>query len=402
MKSPWSSIPSLRGGFAACVVAVGIAAGTAAARAQTEPVLANVSTRGNVGTSDDALIGGFIISGSAPRTVLIRVQGPSLAAHGVADLLADPTFTLFSGSTELATNDDWQANATEAAAVRSYQLQPSSDRECALVRTLDPGNYTVVVRGKNDTTGIALLEIFDVDSKDPSAPSRTFNLSTRGRVGTGDKVMIMGLVIQGTEPRDVLITAIGGSLAEYGVANTLADPKFEIHSGDQIVAQSDDWIDSPDFETIARTGFSPRSPLEPAVYVRLNPGNYTAVISGVDGTQGVALPEVYDVRTLTDLRFSLASLSDRTAKLAISTGAAPETLDLAFSGGAIATVGGGAAGTYTYTPSDNFRAKLSISASGYTLNGTLLFYRNQIAVFDGTLQKPGASSQAAGGILILQ
>ncbi|PTY08431.1 hypothetical protein DB347_02285 [Opitutaceae bacterium EW11] len=373
-------------------------------RAQIEPILGNVSTRGSVGTDADALIGGFIISGTAPRKILIRVQGPSIgvAPYNVAEVLDDPTCTLYSGDTAIATNDDWQTDATEANAVRAYQLQPNSARECALVRTLDPGSYTVIVRGKNNITGIALLEIFDVDSKSPASLSRTFNLSTRGRVGTGDKVMILGFIIQGTQPRNVLITTIGGSLGEFNVPNTLNDPKLEIHSGDQIIATCDDWMSSPDFDTIARTGFSPRDPLEPAVYLQLQPGSYTAVVSGVDGAQGVALPEVYDVRSLVDVRFAPTSISDRTAKLVISTGTTAETLDLSFVGATTATVATGANGTYTYTNSDAFRSKITITASGYTLNGTLLFYRNQIAVFDGTLQKPGGSSQAAGGRLIFQ
>lgn len=378
---------------------------TTPAAAQESPALFNVSTRGNVGTGSDVLIAGLVIQGSAPRTILFRVLGPTLASFDVPGSLADPTVALYSGQTEIASNDDWESDAGSANTARDAGLAPPSARECIIVRTLAPGAYTAMVKGKNSTTGIALVEAYDLDTRASTAPSlsRVLNLSTRGRVGTGYSVMITGFIINGTEPRTVLINAIGGSLAEFGLSGVLGDPSLEIYnSSGQKIAESDDWLDSADFETIAKTGFSPRDPLEPSLWLTLQPGAYTAMVKGVNNAEGTALPELYEVRTLNnDVRFSPTSIGDRTGKLAYSTGSAAESIDLTFTGGAVASVNGGANGTYTYVAGDNFRGTLKVQASGYTLDGKLTFYRNKIAVFEGKLQKPGSANQDAGGVLVL-
>ena len=135
--------------------------------------------------------------------------------------------------------------------------------------------------------------------------------------------------------------------------------------------------------------------------LHLSPGGYTAVVSGVGGAQGVALPEVYEIRGLKDIRFAPSSLGGRTGKLAISTGTSPDSMDLSFATNGTATVNAGTAGTFTYSQSDDFRATVVVDAGGYTVNGKLQFYRDKIAVFDGTLKKPGGAAQAAGGILVL-
>lgn len=363
----------------------------------------NVSTRGHVGTGDNVLIAGFVITGNAPRTILIRVLGPTLSNFNVPGVLADPTVGLYSGSNEIAANDDWETDASSADAARTAGIAPSNARECVLVRTLAPGPYTAIVRGKNNSTGVALVEANDLDTRASTAPSlsRVLNLSTRGRVGSGDNVMIMGFIINGTEPRNILINTIAGSLAEVGLAGVLGDPTLEIYnSGGQKIAESDDWIDSPNFESIARTAASPRDPLEAAVWLTLNPGAYTAVVRGVNGAEGIAVPELYELRSLSDVRFTLTTLGERTGKLAFTTGTTAESIEIKFSGGAIATVGTGTAGTYSYVSTDNFRATLRVEASGYTIVGDLLFYRGNVAVFQGKIQKPGAANLDGGGILV--
>ena len=348
------------------------------------------------------MIGGFIVEGTSPRRIAIRVLGPSLVNFGLQGVLPDPTLTLNSNGTDIATNDDWQTDSSSATALRGANLGLSADLEPGLVRSLAPGGYTVIVGGKGTSTGVALIEVYDLDKDDPLSTSRVVNLSTRGRVSGGENVMIMGFIIGGGAARDVLITTIAGSLAEYGVTEALADPKIEIYaSGGQKIAESDDWIDSPAFDTIARTGASPRDPLESAAYLHLSPGGYTAVVSGVGGTQGVALPEVYEIRALRSIQFAPTTLAGRTGKLAISTGASPDSLDFSFGAAGSATVNAGAAGTFSYVNTDDFRGTFSVDAGGYTVTGKLQFYRDKVAVFDGTLKKPGGTAQTAGGILVL-
>lgn len=393
-----------RGAFFALASAAFLAAGSVSELyGQNPPALINVSTRGTAGSGDNVMIAGFIVQGSGPRTVAIRAIGPSLVNYGIQGTLTDPTLTLNANGTDLATNDDWKLDGPSAAALTAAKLAPSSDREAALVRTLNPGPYTVIVGGKGSSTGVALVEVYDLDGADnTAATSLISNLSTRGRVGSGDNVMIIGFIIGGSTKRDILVTAVSGSLGEYAVSGALVDPKIQIFTASgQKIAESDDWINSLDFDTIARTGASPHDPLESAAWLRLDPGAYTAVVSGVNGIEGVALPEIYDIRGLRDIRFSPTTLSARTGKLAISTGASPEAFDFTFSTNGSATVNAGVSGTFSYTAADDFRATISVDASGYTLSGKLQFYRDKIAVFDGTLKKPGSNAQTAGGILIL-
>jgi hypothetical protein len=374
------------------------------AQAQESPALFNVSTRGQVGTGDNVLIAGLVIEGSAPRTILFRVLGPTLSNFNVAGVLNDPTVTLYSGSSQIGSNDDWESDAASAQTARDVGLNPPSSRECVIVRTLAPGAYTAIVNGKNSTTGVALVEAYDLDTRASTAPSfsRVLNLATRGRVGTGDNVLITGFVLYGSQPRNLLINAIAGSLAEFNVSGVLQDPKIELYNAaGQKIAEDDDWISSSNFEAIANTGASPRDPLESSLWVQLNPGAYTAVVSGVAGGQGIAMAELYEFRSVGAVRFSPNTLADRTARLVVNAGTSAETLELSFTGGAVAKVGTGANGTYTYTASDNFRGTINLDASGYTLTGNLIFYRNGVAVFTGKLRRPGAAEQDSGGLLVL-
>ena len=254
--------------------------------------LANISTRVSVQQGEGMAIGGFVIGGLAPKTVLIRALGPSLASFGVGNALADPRLSIYDGQTQIFANDNWQG-MSNAAVVQSIGLAPGDARESAILVTLKQGAYTAIVSGANGTTGVGLIEVYEIDREDIPL----INISTRGVVGTGADVMIGGFVITGNAPQTVAITAKGPSLANYGIANPLADPTLTlVRSSDQaVVATNDDWATDPRAGQLQLTGFAPFHNKEAALLVTLQPGAYTAVVSGVGGGTGVGLVEVYAV-----------------------------------------------------------------------------------------------------------
>jgi hypothetical protein len=248
--------------------------------------LGNISTRGRVETGDDVLIGGFIIAGAAPTQVLLRGIGPSLPLEGA---LADPILELHDGAgTLIARNDNW-VNSPNKQAIIDTKIPPSDDRESAILRTLDPGPYTAILRGVNNTTGIGLIEAYDLD---PAAGSELANISTRGLVRTGDNVMIGGFILVGPSPQEVLVRAIGPSLP---VSGKLADPTLELFDGNGVlIASNDDWRDTQEAEIMATT-IPPKRDAESAVLETLPPAAYTAIVRGKNETTGVALVEVYQL-----------------------------------------------------------------------------------------------------------
>jgi hypothetical protein len=251
--------------------------------------LANISTRLRVQTADNAIIGGFIITGTAPKTVLVRGIGPSLPLAGA---LADPFIEVHGPAGELlAANDNWQ-DATTRQEIIDSGLAPANDLEPALWGVINPGAYTVVVRGKNDATGIGLFEVYDLDQ---TVESNLGNISTRGSVGTGNDVMIGGTIIAGAVPARVLFRAIGPSLANFGVANALEDPVMELHDGNGVlIASNSNWRDTQEAE-ISATGLAPSNNLESAILRDLAPGAYTAIVRGLNDTTGIALVEAYNL-----------------------------------------------------------------------------------------------------------
>jgi hypothetical protein len=251
--------------------------------------LANISTRLQVQTGDNAMIGGFIITGTQQKTVIVRGIGPSLPLAGA---LADPFVEVYGSSGEfLATNDNWR-DATTRTEIEASGLAPTNDLEPALWGVLNPGAYTVVVRGKNNTTGIGLFEVYDLDQ---TVESNLGNISTRGLVRTGDDVMIGGTIIAGAVPARVLFRAIGPSLANFGVSNALGDPVLQLHDGNgELIAINYDWGDTQEAE-ISATGLAPSNNLESAILRDLAPGAYTAIVRGLNETTGVALVEVYNL-----------------------------------------------------------------------------------------------------------
>jgi uncharacterized delta-60 repeat protein len=258
------------------------------ARLETTPgTLGNLSTRLRVQTGDNAMIGGFIITGTEPKTVVVRGLGPSLPVPGA---LADPVIEVHGPSGELlGANDNWNDALTRQQVIDSG-LAPSNDLESALWGTINPGAYTVVVRGANQTTGIALFEVYDLDR---AADSQLANISTRGFVETGDNVLIGGTIIVGSTRARVLFRALGPSLTNFGVANALEDPVLELYDGNGgVIAVNHNWRNDQEVEILA-TGIPPSNDLEAAIVRDLAPGSYTAIVRGADNSTGVALVEAY-------------------------------------------------------------------------------------------------------------
>ena len=258
--------------------------------ATTIPRMANISTRGSVRTDDEVMIGGFIIQGSQAKTGVVRARGPSLAPLGVPNTLANPTLQLYSGQTLVASNDDWGA-AANATAMQASGFAPSNSLESAILVTLAPGAYTAIVSGSAGGTGIALVEVFEVDH--PEVP--LINLSTRGIVLTGDDVMIGGFIIQGNAPQTVVVRARGPSLAPLGLSNTLANPLLQLFSGQVQIAANDDWGTAANAAQLSASGFAPANSQESAILITLNPGAYTAIVTGVGNTTGIGIVEVFAV-----------------------------------------------------------------------------------------------------------
>ena len=246
--------------------------------------LANISTRLLVETGDNALIGGFIVTGTVAKPVLLRAIGPSLSLDGK---LANPFMELYDGAgAVIASNDDWQTNANQQEIIDTT-IPPTDPLESALLVTVDPGAYTAIVRGVNDTTGIALVEAYDLDR---TTDARLANISTRGLVQMGDDVMIGGFIVLGSEDEDVIVRAIGPSLPVQG---KLADPILELYNSDgSLLASNDNWRDTQEGAIIA-TGVPPTDDAESAIVATLMPGAYTAIVRGVGNTTGVALVETY-------------------------------------------------------------------------------------------------------------
>jgi hypothetical protein len=259
-----------------------------AANGVAEKTLGNIATRLQVETGENVLIGGIIVVGDVSKRVIIRALGPSLGAAGVAGALNDPTLELFEGNTLLAANDNWKNDGeTEIA---ETGVQPTDDREAAIVRTLEPGSYTAVLRGKGDTTGVGLVEAYDLDQR-PN--SKLANISTRGFVGSGDNVLIGGFIVGPTTK--VVVRAIGPSLGDAGVAGALQDPALDlVNANGEVVRTNDNWKGTQRAELEA-IGIQPSDDRESALIATLTAGNYTAVVRGVGGNTGVGLVEVYNL-----------------------------------------------------------------------------------------------------------
>ncbi len=298
----WSGACS---GTSACTVTMDADKTVTARFASNVPRLVNLSTRGWVFSGNDALIGGFIIGGTANKKVVLRARGLSLGAMGVTPALPDPTLKLVRSSDQavIAFNEDINQptlfpNDSNSLTVRNWEaieglgFGVSSSGEAAMLMTLAPGAYTAIVTPRS-TPGIGLIEIFEVDG----AEQPLINVSTRGRVGPGNDVMIAGFIIQGNGPQTVVVRGRGPSMAPLGVPDTLANPMLQlVRSLDQVtIAVNDNWQDGPNAPAISASGFAPSIAQEAAIMMTLQPGAYTAILSGVGGTAGTGLVEVFRV-----------------------------------------------------------------------------------------------------------
>ena len=251
--------------------------------------LLNISTRMGVETGENALIAGFIITGNSAKKVIVRAMGSSLPVDGA---VADPTLELNSDTTSVF-NDDWRTDQEQA--ILDSTIPPTSNLESAIVATLQPGAYTAVMRGKGNTTGVGLLEVYDLES---SAPAVLANISTRGIVRTGDNVMIAGFILGAGEGESrIIVRALGPSLVQAGVSSPLNDPTLRlVDSNGTAVRESNNWQDDAgQAAELATLGIAPAEARESAVVAKLPPGAYTAVVADANGNTGTGLVEVYNV-----------------------------------------------------------------------------------------------------------
>lgn len=262
--------------------------------------LLNISTRARVETGDNVLIGGFIITGTGPKNVIIRAIGASLTDFDIQDALLDPQLELY-GSTGNLKNDDWQksedpsvSDQAQANAVKLTNIPPGNPQESALVVTLTPANYTAIVRGKNNSTGVGLVEVYDLN---PSSGSEFANISTRGRVQTHDDVMIGGFILGGNSgTATVVVRGIGPTLEQFGVTNFLADPVIDLRDGNAMTVRgNDDWETDSEAGYIQLKKLAPKFPSESATAATLPPGAYTVIVSGKNGGTGTGLVEIYNL-----------------------------------------------------------------------------------------------------------
>ncbi len=408
--------------------------------------LTNISTRGRVLTGDNAMIGGFIIEGSAAKRVVVRSRGPSMGGQpfNVPGTLANPLLRLFSGETMIAQNDNWGDGPScsefvceGAVAITATGFDPCKPNpgqtgpppgcalESAILITLPPGAYTGIVTGADGGTGVGLVEVFEADTSTLSGLS---NISTRAFVQTGDNVMIGGLIIEASEPKTVLIRARGPSMsgAPFFVPGTLVNPIVQLFSGQTVIAFNDNWRDLQQEEIVA-TGLDPCQPnpgqavappgcdQESAMVLDLPAGGYTAIVRGIGGTTGIGLVEIFEVADVTipnalgnfvgtasitlsncqipanngiDNFSSMVNVSSQNGSLISATGTftGPVSVNLNITG--TATAGADAMGSFTFTQpgasgSGTFAGLLT--GNTLTLNFTGQFTSGETCIVNGSL-----------------
>ena len=246
-----------------------------------------------VQTGDNVGVGGFIITGSGPKHVIIRAIGPSLTRYGIVDVLADPVLELHGpGAFATITNDDWRD--TQEAEIAATGLPPTNDFESAIVATLVPGAYTAVVKGKNSTSGVALIEVYDLNQ---DAPARLANLSTRAFVSTGNDIVIAGFFLSDGNGSDrIVVRGLGPSLSGFGLSPLLANPTLELrNSNGSLVLTNNDWQDNAaQAAELTAAGLAPTNAFESAIAATLPPDLYTALLAGLNNGTGIGIVEVYD------------------------------------------------------------------------------------------------------------
>lgn len=254
--------------------------------------LLNLSTRMRVLTGERVLISGFIITGTDPKRIALRAIGPSLANSGLFGL-ANPVLEVRAAdSSIIATNDNWQTDAA-ASELTANGLAPANPNEAATIQTLAPGAYTAIVRGTGNSTGMGLVELYDLS---PAANSLVANISTRGFVNTGDDVLIGGFIVGPGSSGRVVVRAIGPSLTNAGISSALANPLLEVHDHNgALMKTNDNWQTDASASEVQAAGLAPANANEAAMLSPLTPGMYTAIVRGHGSANGVALVEVYNL-----------------------------------------------------------------------------------------------------------
>ncbi len=249
--------------------------------------LINVSTRANVGTSEDVMICGFIVTGAIDKRVVLRGIGPSLGLSGLNGLLADPMMELYDEAGVLIEVNDNRV----AIPGLPNPLLPANSSESFLTAILPPGRYTAVLHGVGSTTGLALVELYDMDPEH----SNVSNISTRGNVGPENDKMIGGFIVGGADPTQVLVRALGPSLASFGISSPLPNPALELHDGNgNLLSSNDNWRSDQEQQILA-SKLAPSDNRESAIVATLQPGSYTAVVYDAGLATGVALVEAYNL-----------------------------------------------------------------------------------------------------------
>jgi uncharacterized delta-60 repeat protein len=250
----------------------------------------NLSTRAGVGTGENVLIGGFIITGTDSKRVILRALGPSMSLGDASSVLADPVLELHAPDGTVMTNDNWRD--TQEQEIIGTTLDPVDDRESVIVATLVPGTYTAVVRGKDSGGGVGLVELYDLDE---AAASKLTNISSRGFVGSGDSVMIAGIILAGDNNATVVLRGLGPSLGQFGIADSLQDPTLDLYDANgTVTAFNDDWRNLQE-AALQASSLEPADDREAALLVELTAGAYTAILRSKNDS-GVGLIEVYDLQ----------------------------------------------------------------------------------------------------------
>jgi hypothetical protein len=263
--------------------------------------LVNLSVRATAGTGSNSLIVGFVVDGGTTKPLLIRGIGPTLGTFGVAGALRDPSLALYTGSALTASNDDWMTNDNAAAIagtssdVGAFAL-PNQASDAALMATLNAGAYTAQLTSKDASSGVALVEVYDAASKNAA---KLVNLSVRSQIGGTAEAPNVGFVIAGPTAKRVLIRAVGPTLGVFGVTDAIADPQVEIYRGGTKIEQNDNWGGSEAlsaiFSQVGAFGLSDPNSRDAVLYTVLQPGAYTVVVNGTNGSNGVGLVELYEV-----------------------------------------------------------------------------------------------------------
>jgi uncharacterized repeat protein (TIGR01451 family) len=251
--------------------------------------LLNISARAFVGTGGNVLIGGFIITGNAPKRVVLRGIGPSLTAFGITDPLADPTLQLFdSDGNLLLMNDDWRDS--QDAEITATGLAPTHDRESGMVITLPPcAAYTAIVAGRNGGTGVGMVEIYDINQ---AVDSELANLSARGFVGTGNNVMIGGFILGGSSSNSGTRVAVRGIGPTLFLNPSLEDPTISVSGASP--SFNDNWQDHPvGANELTLQGLELLDPSESGIFTSLSAGAFTAILAGQN--EAIGLVEIYNV-----------------------------------------------------------------------------------------------------------